>query len=136
MVHPFVNLRLKTAVESKNLLRTVRLLGYGADPNSYYLLHYACKHGYAYIAQALLEFGADSNLKNENNMSPLHIICTDWKYTSIEQKIDLLDLLKEYNVDINLTGSYNGIIMSSIDMIRQSHRDVPRELIMKLITPY
>lgn len=86
-------------------------------------LHYLCaKPNCIELAEMILKAGADQNLKNEKNMTPLYSMTanTNGNYRDTGVKYDMMELLLKYGADIHIdrNGKTPADIAETIEDVR------------------
>lgn len=73
------------------------------------LLHYACAFGEVKIVRALLEKGADVNVKNNLDDTPLFYACNKQAYLKVteQDRLEIAKMLIERGADVNASNLWN-----------------------------
>ena len=105
-----INEELNEAVIKGNFEKVKECLKNGANINyrhhSNTALHWAIWHKKNDIAKYLIEQGADINLKNESETTPLDGD-TPLKYAVQENNVEITNILLEHGADVNAKDNYN-----------------------------
>ena len=121
--HELAKRELKKAIEEGDVEKVKKVIDSGVDVNSSFKLlgtplNYAIILKKPKIVEALLERGADPNLKDDRKKLPI-LLCTshtEYDYKKSKEIVQILDALLKNKADVNVRDIYGGItpLMNSV----------------------